>query len=619
MVAMYLMIDTGLMAPIRGWLRRAEALIADLSETPVHAVVAMVRTYERLWCGDMEGAGANAHLAIDLGQRLGVDPAVLIGRVATARLHIFDGDTAAGLEILDDVVVTLLTGEVDAMTSGMADCEVICAAQGLGLYDRAGEWTQAMEHWRGENAFGGFHGRCRVHRAEMLRLTGPYDRAEEEALQACEELRPWMRREFGWPLTELGNIRLRKGDLAGAEEAFLAAHANSWSPQPGLALLRLAHGDVVTAAALILDAIENPFDMPSKERPPYGGLRRAPLLDAQVEIAVAGGDAAVARRAADELFAIADAFASRSLFASAALAQGRAALVEGDLERSITQCEAAIGAWIEIGAPYEAATARLVLGEAHGRLGNDAGSRMDRLAARDGFAAFGATRWAEHAASQAEHGREPAIGSRAVSRHTFRCEGDTRTISFNGETVVLNDLKGLRYLERLLAEPNREFHVLDLLAVERGSLPTAPHATDPDAAATDGGHAGFHLGAKARDAYRRRLIDIDADIEDATTMNDLGRLGLAQDDRAFLNELTRAVGLDGRPRMAAATSERSRTSVTRTLRYALTRIAEHHQSLGDHLHHAVRTGTYCAYEPDPRLPIHWDVRDAAQLGDAELP
>ena len=79
MVAMYLMIDTGLMSPIRGWLRRAERLIADCGETPVHAVVAMVRTYERLWCGDMEGAGADAGRAIDLGHRHDVPPAVLIG------------------------------------------------------------------------------------------------------------------------------------------------------------------------------------------------------------------------------------------------------------------------------------------------------------------------------------------------------------------------------------------------------------------------------------------------------------------------------------------------------------------------------------------------------------
>ena len=56
-----------------------------------------------------------------------------------------------------------------------------------------------------------------------LRVSGPGDLAEEEALLACEELRPWMRREFGWPLVELGNVRLRMGDLEGAEAAYRRA------------------------------------------------------------------------------------------------------------------------------------------------------------------------------------------------------------------------------------------------------------------------------------------------------------------------------------------------------------------------------------------------------------
>ena len=106
-----------------------------------------------------------------------------------------------------------------------------------------------------------------------------------------------MRREFGWPLAELGNIRLRRGDLAGAEEAFLAAHSHAWSPQPGLALLRLAQGDTAGAAALIADAIAHPIDIPSKERPPFGDLRLAPLLDAQTEIAFAASDIDTAERA----------------------------------------------------------------------------------------------------------------------------------------------------------------------------------------------------------------------------------------------------------------------------------------------------------------------------------
>jgi hypothetical protein len=617
MVAMYLMIDTGLMAPIRGWLRRADRLIAGHDETPIHAIVAMVRTYERLWCGDMVTAGANAAQAVELGERFGVPPALLVGRTAMARLRIFDGQINEGVEMLDDIALTLMSGEVDPMTSGMVYCEIICAVQGLALYERAAEWTQAMEHWRHRAAFGGFSGRCRVHSAEMLRMTGPCDRAEQEALEACEELRPWMRREFGWPLTELGNIRLRKGDLVGAEEAFLAAHGNSWMPEPGLALLRLAQGDLDAAAALINDAVEHPYDVPSKERPPYGGLRRAPLLDAQVEIAVAVGDDSTARAAADELCEIADMFASRALLAIAELAQGRVALAARDPASAVLRCEHAVAIWIDVGAPFEAAVARMVLADARAGTGNHEAALMDRRAAQQSFENFGAVLWAERAARSAQLDPVPSAPQRPsesihppsdVATNLFRCDGDTRTIRFDGVTVLLHDLKGLRYLERMLAEPNREFHALDLVAVERGSLPTVSVSSDDGLVSSDGGHAGLHLDDQAREAYRRRLVDIDEDMDDATKANDLARLELAQNDRDYLvQELARAVGLGGRARQAGATAERARTSVTRSIRYATTRIAEHHPSLGQHLRQAINTGTYCCYTPDPRVPVCWTV------------
>ena len=83
MLAMFLLIDTGLMAPVRGWVRRAERLLTGMPETPPHALIAMVRTYERFMCGDMDAVREQAARAIELGERYGVAPAMVIGRVAT--------------------------------------------------------------------------------------------------------------------------------------------------------------------------------------------------------------------------------------------------------------------------------------------------------------------------------------------------------------------------------------------------------------------------------------------------------------------------------------------------------------------------------------------------------
>jgi tetratricopeptide (TPR) repeat protein len=603
MVAMYLLIDTGLMAPVRGWVARGERLLAGGEQEPAAALLAMVRTYERFMCGDADASRDWAERSIRRGRELDVLPAVVLGQVATARLRIADGDVEEGLAQLDEVAALLMSNEVDPLTTGMMYCELICAAQWLGLHDRAREWTEVMDRWARGAAFGGLGGRCRVHRAELLRVAGTCEEAEREALGACDELRPWMRREFGWPLVELGTIRLRKGDLAGAEEAFTEAHQHAWSPQPGLALLRLAQGEPAAAAALIADAIAHPLDIPSKELPPFTELRLAPLLAAQAEIAARRGDPTTAERAAVSLEEIAGRYPSAGLDAAALLARARAALTAGDAVAAIDRAAGAVSAWADLGAPYEAACARLELGRAYLETGNPDRGRMEWSAAAAAFRDFGAEgRAAESEALLAGErtGGTPPGGALEPQVATFLRKGGTRTLGFRGVQVVLPDLKGFRYLERLVAEPGREFHVLDLVAVENGTL----RATGASVPAGDTGVPV--LDEEARAAYRRRLAEIEEDVEEATLMNDLGRLEMAERDRDYLvAELSRAVGLGGRRRTVGGSSERARTSVARSLRYALQRMAEEHEELAGHLRQSVRTGTYCSYAPDPIAPLRW--------------
>src|SRR5687768_14972336 len=66
-VALHLLFDTALMAPVRGWLARAERLLEGRGESPAHAWLAVVRTYERLLSGDLPGARDWARRAIEVG------------------------------------------------------------------------------------------------------------------------------------------------------------------------------------------------------------------------------------------------------------------------------------------------------------------------------------------------------------------------------------------------------------------------------------------------------------------------------------------------------------------------------------------------------------------------
>jgi tetratricopeptide (TPR) repeat protein len=602
-VAMHLLFDTALMAPVRGWLARAERLLEAQDETPAHAWLAVVRTYERMLTGDMPGARPWARRAIEVGSRC--DPAAgAIGQVAEARLRILDGEVQQGLALLDEAGVVTVSGDLDPFSTGVVYCELVCALQGLAHYDVAEEWTEAMERWCETNAIGSLHGRCRVHQAEILRLRGSCNEAEGQALVACEELRPYLRRELGWPLNELGRIRLHKGDIAGAEKALLAAHRAGWDPQPGLALVRLAQGDAATAAASIRDALERPLGVPSKERPPNTHLQRAPLLEAQVEIELATGDLGRARSAADELELIAARFQSRALLAGAALARGRVRLADGDTAGAEQSLSEAVRRWNEVGAPYEAAIARMGLAEAHRASGSEHRAALERQAARtilDGIQAAPSVAPPGHVADHDAVDEQPD-----ASVNVFRREGDYWSVSFEGHTVRVRDLKGMRYLARLLADPGREYHVLDLVAAETGSsaqLDSSHAAGLPRSALGD---AGESLDAQAKDAYRRRLAEIDDDLEQARAIGDAERAAQADAERDFLvQELARAFGLGGRDRRAASASERARAAVTRAVRQAMTRIAEHHPELGQHLSRTIRTGTYCAYVPDPRAPAHW--------------
>lgn len=603
MVATHLLIDTGLMAPVRGWLQRSERVLEPLGETPLHAMLAAVHGYERLFSGDVDGAAGWAALAIELGERHQQQDAAVIGQTCTARLALLAGDLEGGLTQLNEVGARLMAGDANDLVTGMMLCELICAAQGLAMHDLAKEWTDVMDAWRQRSGFGGLHGRCRVHRAELLRISGPADAAETEALGACTDLRPWMRREYGWPLVELGAIRLRRGDLTGAEAAFEEATAHAWCPQPGLALTHLARGRNDVAAAMIADAIEHPLEIPWKERPPFGDLRLAPLLCAQGEIAQAVGDVVAARSAADRLSEITTRFPSQSLRAMAAVTRARAHLLDGDLEGARAAALESLALWAEVEAPYDLACARTVLAQVYTATGNAALARAEWATARQLFDGFGARARAEEIALLLDENTVAVVvGAAGAVAGSFSVRDGLRCIRYGSAQVLIPDLKGFRYLERLLTDPGREFHVLDLVAFERGG---AEERQDVPI------QAGLPvMDEEARAAYRRQLADVDADIAEARTNNDLGRAELAQRDREYLiAALSSALGLAGRVRTTGSTAERARTSVARSLRYALQRLEESSPLVAGHLERALTTGTYCAYVPDPLAPVHWSTGD----------
>jgi tetratricopeptide (TPR) repeat protein len=217
----------------------------------------------------------------------------------------------------------------------------------------------------------------------------------------------------------------------------------------------------------------------------------------------------------------------------------------------------------------------------------------------------------------------PQRGSRAARRcgaadvgfaeemGLFRKEGEYWTIAYEGGKCRLKDVMGLRYLAQLLLCPGREFIASDLVAAAHGVHNTPSGAGGARrgngiAPSASPGDAGEILDENAKVAYRRRLEDLRQELEEARAFNDVGRANGIQAEIEFLTrELARALGLGGRNRRAGSPLERARQSVTRRVKSAIRKITENNQDLGRHLATTVKTGTFCSYMPDPRIPVSW--------------
>jgi class 3 adenylate cyclase len=340
----------------RGWLRQAERLLSDQDEcveqgylARIHGVIAFEGE------GDFDAALAHAERALEIATRLGDRDLQAVAALDRGRALVANGDLHEGLSLLDGSTAAALSGELGPMATGIVYCNMITTAGSLGDYRRAGEWTEAAKNWCERQEIAGFPGVCRVHRAEIMRLRGAWPEAEQEARRACDELRDFNLEAAGEAFYEVGEIRLRMGDLDAAAEAFQQAHELGRDPEPGMALLRFAEGKLASAQGCIRRALD-------EERP---DLARARLLPADVVLSIAAGELDRAEAAAEELDAIASRYESAALAAVASTSHGRLALAGDDSEQAIRRLRRALRLWRDLDLPYEAAETRMELARAY--------------------------------------------------------------------------------------------------------------------------------------------------------------------------------------------------------------------------------------------------------------
>ncbi|HEU5038594.1 MAG TPA: hypothetical protein VFT70_16430 [Nocardioides sp.] len=213
------------------------------------------------------------------------------------------------------------------------------------------------------------------------------------------------------------------------------------------------------------------------------------------------------------------------------------------------------------------------------------GDGARRAAALTAYRRIGATWWADRLGAPA-----PSAPAAPRAGHLSPA-GETWTVGWEGATFTLPDLRGLHHLRQLLANPGVEVPAADLAGVAGG-----PRSAD----------LGPVLDEATRRSFRARLVELDAEIEEADAWSDTGRSERAVLEReALLDELGRATGLAGRDRRSGATAERARTAVRKTIAAALARIERHDPTFARLLRDTVRTGTVCVAEPDPSRPVEW--------------
>ena len=365
-----------------GWLKRAERLLQDVPECLEHAVLMRLHAVLALESeGNVDRALGLARQTCDLATRFHDRDLQALAMHDIGRMLVSKGELAQGMALIDEAMAAAVSGELGPRVTGRIYCNMMGTCEKLADYQRAAEWSEAARRWCEPHAGSGYPGICRVHRAEIMRLRGSWSDAETEALHAAKELQGVYHIAAGEAFYEIGEIRLRMGDLARAEEVFRQAHELGRDPVPGLALVRLAEGKIAAARALLDGAVA--------ERP-EGSLERARLLPASVQIALAAGQLDLAGEAAAELEAIAARYGSTALHASAAQARGAVQLAEGSGDGAVPSLRRACKLWQEVQLPYETATARALLAAAYRATGRSEDAELELRAAASTFRGLGA-------------------------------------------------------------------------------------------------------------------------------------------------------------------------------------------------------------------------------------
>lgn len=361
------LLQRGATAPASGWFGRAARILEDAQlDSVVRGYLLIASAIQHIVKGEPATGLDVFTQSTEIARRFGDRDLSALACHGRGRALIHMGKVSEGTALLDEAMVAVIADDVSPMLAGDIYCSVLESCQETFDLRRADQWTASLARWCATQPdLVRYRGECLLYRAELMQLRGRWSEAAQDAQNACELL--MARPAAGAAFYRVGEIERLRGQFANAESAYSRANERGRRPQPGLALLRLAHGDVEAAAASIRGVLAD-------TRAPSDRVR---MLGPAVEILLAIDDRDSARAAATELSQIARDFDTPFLMAVSAKATGAILLTDDDVAGASSALRQASGIWRQLEMPYEEAQTCLLIAAVCERIGDRDGRRLE--------------------------------------------------------------------------------------------------------------------------------------------------------------------------------------------------------------------------------------------------
>lgn len=371
-----------------GWLARTQRLIVGREGSCAeYALVLVMNGLFSMYKGECEDACASFEQAASVAEAFADRDLLAVGVLGRGQALIQMQRTDEGVRLLDEAMVAVTSDLVSPIMAGIIYCAVILTCERVYDFQRAHEWTVALDRWcASQPELVAFRGQCLVHRSELMQFKGGWVAALDEATRARELLSDRSQRLAGRAAYRQAELHRLFGDLTCADARYQEAAALGFEPQPGVSLLRLAQGEVKAAVASIR-RVEREC---GSQQGPGAGAQRIAILGPFVEIMLASEDLESARVAAEELSVIAAQMDAPFLKATAAQAIGAVLLASGDAGRSLAALREAWTLWQRLEALYESARVRVLIARACKQLGDDETAALHLAGATATFERLGA-------------------------------------------------------------------------------------------------------------------------------------------------------------------------------------------------------------------------------------